>query len=175
MRVLLYVAMQCGGLGSNIAEPVLFFLVVSDYIKQKTVLIQIYFQDLSQMRCLSHTVQHRTNVLLASPRDAAACFPRDDSGLLERLPDLQNCHRGDRKFNVLVRKKDVVCYLPSFSKIGIAEKLTAGKDALARTTRSWASSDRLAQINTKHSRVSLVVFSWDSSDPNTYHLDILWT
>lgn len=163
MRGLLYVAMQRGGLGSNIAEPVLFFLAMSDYIKQKTVLIQIYFQDLSQMGCLSHTVQHRTNVLLASPRDAAACFPRDDSGLLERLPDLWNCLRGDRKFNVLVRKKkDVACYLPSFSKIGIA-----GKDALARTTCSWASSDSLAQINMKHFRFSWVVFSWDSSDTMT--------
>lgn len=71
----------------------------------------------------------------------------------------------------LSEKKYVACYLPSFSKIGIA-----GKDALARTTRSWASSDSLAQINMKHSRFSWVVFSWDSSDTRTWqHLDILWT
>lgn len=71
----------------------------------------------------------------------------------------------------LSEKKYVACYLPSFSKIDIA-----GKDALARTTRSWASSDSLAQINMKHSRFSWVVFSWDSSDTRTWqHLDILWT
>lgn len=71
----------------------------------------------------------------------------------------------------LSEKKYVACYLPSFSKIGIA-----GTDALARTTRSWASSDSLVQINMKHSRFSWVVFSWDSSDTRTWqHLDILWT
>lgn len=64
----------------------------------------------------------------------------------------------------------IICYLPSFSRIDKAEKITEGKDTLARTVWSWASSDRLAQTYTKHFRISLG-FIWCKYPPHGHFKD----
>jgi len=86
-------------------------------------------QDLSQTGCLSHTVQHRTNVLLALPQDAAVFLEMTPDSFI----DFQICKIATEKSENSTHLPGIICYLPSLSRLDKAEKIMARKDALART------------------------------------------
>lgn len=101
MSSLLCMTVQREGLGSSVAEPVLFFSAMSDQIKQKTADSDLLAGSEPDRMPIAYCAAQDKCTSGTSP--GCCCFPRDDSGLIYRLPDLQNCHREVRKLNALAR------------------------------------------------------------------------